>query len=121
MTRRALMVGLIVLVAALAAPALAQVAQISGSWTGLDWGTIELRADGTGTYSSTYGPGAGRMAVRSIGPRRFAGTWGESSQRHGTFTFELAADGRTILGSWTPDPGCTIGTMTGGELTWTRR
>ncbi len=106
------------------APAVAQppatLAQLAGAWTSSDWGTIELSAAGSGSYSSTYGTGAGRFSLRPIGGRRFSGTWGESAQRHGTLTLELSLDGRTLTGTWTPDPSCTIGTMMGGTLVWTR-
>ncbi|MBX7192101.1 MAG: hypothetical protein K1X94_08585 [Sandaracinaceae bacterium] len=107
-----------------AARALAQSSSapsLAGTWSSSDWGVIELRADGTGTYSSTYGTGAGRLVLRAIGQGRFAGTWGESPQRHGTLLVSLSPDGRTITGHWSPDPDCTIGTMVGDELRWTRQ
>jgi hypothetical protein len=124
-TRCVVMLGLVVLAAAQTAPTVAQppvatLAGLAGAWTSSDWGTIDLRADGTGSYSSTYGTGPGRMSLRPIGRGRFAGTWGESAQRHGTLTLELSPDGRTLTGTWTPDPSCTIGTATGGTLVWTR-
>lgn len=125
---RVLMVGLFLFATAFAAPALslaqrspATLAQLAGTWTSTDWGDVVLSVDGSGTYASTYGTGPGRMSVHPVGGRRFAGTWGESAQRHGTLTLELSLDGRTITGTWTPDPHCTVGTTTGGTITWTRR
>lgn len=103
-----------------AQPAASVLAQLAGTWASGDWGSIVLQPDGTGSYSSTYGTGAGRLSLRALGGRRFAGSWGESSQRHGTLTIEVSTDGRTITGTWTPDPNCTLGTTTGGTLTWTR-
>ena len=117
-TRWAWLVGVLVLAAA--TPALAQ-SQLAATWTSADWGTIELHADGTGSYTSTYGTGPGRIVLSALGGHRYSGRWSESSQRHGTLTLELAADGRTITGTWTPDPNCTIGTQNGGTIAWTRR
>lgn len=121
MKRRTLMLAGMLLFAP--TRALAQrvpVVQIAGTWSSADWGSIELHADGTGTYTSMYGTGVGRVTLHPAGPRRFSGTWGESAQRHGTLSLELSADGRTLHGTWTPDPSCTIGTMTGGVAEWRR-
>src|SRR5205085_7408221 len=94
---------------------------IAGQWAAADWGEVTIAADGSGTYTDTYGTGPGRLQIRRTDDGRYEGTWGESSERHGTLVLVLAPDGRTLTGSWTPDPQSTIGTTTGGPIQWSRR
>jgi len=94
--------------------------ELVGSWSSRDWGEIVLNADGTGTYTDTFGTGPGRMQFERTGDRSYKGTWWESSQRSGTLVLVLSPDGRTITGTWTPDPRSTIGSKTGGAILWTR-
>lgn len=95
--------------------------EISGTWRGDGWGDVTLRPDGTGTYTDTYGSVPGRLQIRRTGARTYAGSWGEVIDRHGVLVFVIEADGRTLRGAWTPDPGCSVGTSTGASLIWTRR
>jgi hypothetical protein len=94
---------------------------VAGRWSGDDWGAVVVAPDGSGSYTSTYGTGPGRFQLERVGEHAYVGTWRESSLRFGTLTVSIAPDGRTIAGTWTPDPQCTIGTMTGGLIVWTRR
>ncbi|MBI5515326.1 MAG: hypothetical protein HY909_16225 [Deltaproteobacteria bacterium] len=99
--------------------ATAAVTDATGRWSGPEWGQVVLRADGTGTYTSTYGTGPGRIEFRAVGGG-YDGRWMESARRFGTMHFVVAPSGSAITGTWAPDPECTIGTMSGGELHWTR-
>lgn len=108
-----------------ASPALAvgqrsAILELAGSWSGQDWGELVLNADGTGTYTDTFGAGPGEMRFDQTGDHSYKGTWRESDQRSGTMVFELSSDGQTIAGVWTPDPGSTVGGKTGGVIFWTR-
>jgi len=94
--------------------------ELMGSWSGRDWGGVVLNADGTGTYTDTFGSGPGQMRFGRTSDHSYKGTWWESDQRLGTFAFELSLDGQTITGAWTPDPSSTIGSKTGGAILWTR-
>lgn len=95
--------------------------EAAGEWSGDDWGNVVIATDGTGSYTDTFGTGPGRLRLQGGGDRRYAGTWGESSQRFGTLELLLSPDGRTITGTWTPDPRSSLGSPTGGSLVWTRR
>ncbi len=94
---------------------------LAGSWSGGDWGDVVVRADGSGTYTDTFGTGPGVFELHHAGENKYAGSWSESSQRFGTLAIVFAPDGRTIDGRWDPDPRSTIGSQTGGPITWTRR
>lgn len=95
------------------------VADVTGQWSGPEWGRVVLNADGTGTYTDTYGTGPGRIALHAAGDG-YDGRWEESSRRFGTLHIVLSPSGREITGTWTPDPECTLGAMRGGALRWTR-
>jgi hypothetical protein len=92
-----------------------------GSWASRDWGEVVLNADGTGTYTDTFGTGPGRIRLDPTCDRSYKGSWGESNQRSGTLVIILSPDGRTITGTWTPDASSTIGSKTGGAILWTRK
>jgi hypothetical protein len=92
-----------------------------GSWASRDWGEVVLNADGTGTYTDTFGTGPGRIELAPTCDRSYKGSWGESNQRSGTLVIILSPDGRTITGIWTPDASSTIGSKTGGTILWTRK
>ena len=106
---------------ALAAGQRSVIFELVGSWSSRDWGEVVLNADGTGTYTDTFGTGPGRIQLDRTGDRSYTGTWGESNQRSGKLVIELSPDGRTITGTWTPDPSSTIGSKTGGAILWTRK
>jgi hypothetical protein len=95
--------------------------ELAGAWSGRDWGELVLNADGTGTYTDTFGTGPGQLRFDRTGDHSYKGTWWESDQRSGTMVFELSPDGQTITGDWTPDPSSTIGSETGGAILWTRK
>ncbi len=95
--------------------------ELAGSWSGPDWGELVLNADGTGTYTDTFGTGPGQVQFERTGDHSYKGTWRESDRRSGTMEFELSPDGQTITGAWTPDPNSTIGSKTGGAILWSRR
>lgn len=92
---------------------------VTGLWSGPEWGRVALHGDGTGTYTDTYGTGQGRIEFHAAGGG-YEGRWMESARRFGTLHFVVAEGGRAIVGEWSPDPGCTLGTTTGGALRWTR-
>jgi hypothetical protein len=92
-----------------------------GSWASRDWGEVVLNADGTGTYTDTFGTGPGRIELAPTCDRSYKGSWGESNQRSGTLVIILSPDGRTITGIWTPDASSTIGSKTGGTILWARK
>ena len=95
--------------------------ELAGSWSGRDWGELVLNADGTGTYTDTFGTGPGQVRFNRTGDHSYKGTWRESDQRWGTLVFELSSDGQTITGAWTPEPSSTIGSAMGGAILWTRK
>ena len=92
-----------------------------GSWSSPDWREVVLNADGTGTYTDTFGTGPGRMQFDRTGECPYKGKWWESNQRSGTLVIILSPGGRTITGTWTPDPSSTIGSKTGGAILWSRK
>ena len=106
---------------ALAAGQRCAILELVGSWSARDWGEVVLNADGTGTYTDTFGTGPGRIQFDRTGDRSYKGIWWESNQRSGTLVIVLSPDGRTITGTWTPDPSSTIGGKTGGAILWTRK
>ncbi len=95
-------------------------AELVGEWTGSDWGQVEFKGC-WGGYTDTFHTGPGLIDVKPSGPRTYKGTWSESRNRHGIMELTLSEDGRTITGSWEPDPGCTIGAKTGGSVAWSRK
>jgi hypothetical protein len=92
---------------------------IAGRWNG-GWGFVVIRSDGTGSYTDTYKTGPGEMTLEVVRPGSYRGSWGESEQRHGTLEVTVSEDGNRLTGSWEPDPDSTIGTKSGGTITWTR-
>lgn len=104
-----------------AQPLAAQTSELAGAWQGDGWGSVQLRSDGTGTYTDTYGHAPGWLRLRRTGARTYVGNWGEALDRHGVVVLLLESDGRTLRGAWTPDPECTVGTRAGASLLWTRR
>lgn len=92
--------------------------QLSGRWTGLDWGNVMIEGL-NGTYSDTYGttPGQIRLTAKTNG--MYSGTWSEGLLRFGTL--ELKFDGPDVLtGTWTADPKCEKKAKDGGDIRWTR-
>ena len=94
--------------------------EILGSWTGADWGTVEIKGV-TGTYSSTYRTGLGRFSIMKLSDRTYRGVWGESQKRHGTFTLIVSRDWQTISVNWKGDEDCEISPGNGGSSTWKRK
>lgn len=102
-----------------AVSAVSSVAKLAGRWSGPEWGWVVLNSDGNGSYTDTYGTGPGRIELHAVGDG-YEGRWVESSRRFGTLRFVLEPNGEAIVGTWAPDPRCTIGTTTGGSLRWSR-
>src|SRR5262245_43483358 len=75
---------------ALAAGQRSVIFELVGSWSSRDWGEVVLNADGTGTYTDTFGTGPGRMQLDRTGDRSYKGTWWESNQRSGTLVIVLS-------------------------------
>ena len=70
-----------------ASPALAvgqrsAILELAGSWSGRDWGELVLNADGTGTYTDTFGTGPGQVRFDRTGDHSYMGTWRESDLEH---------------------------------------
>jgi hypothetical protein len=103
-----------------APPVTSDFGAIVGRWNGGGWGYVVMRSDGTGSYTDTYKTGPGEMKLEVVGPRTYKGSWGESEQRHGTLEVTVSDDGNSVKGTWEPDPSSTIGTKSGGTITWNR-
>ena len=73
---------------------------IAGRWTGNDWGDVVIAADGTGSYSATFGTGPGRLQLQRVDADRYQGTWRESDRRFGRLVLVLSHDRRTLTGTF---------------------
>ena len=98
---------------------------ISGRWSGDDWGAVVLtKTSGgqyTGTYSETSGKQPGELEVKwSKVERRFNGSWREGQDRFGQISLRLAGD--EIRGAFTTDAKSKLnpGTPALADLLWTR-
>jgi serine/threonine-protein kinase len=98
---------------------------ISGRWSGEDWGQVTLARSAageyTGTFSDTVSKRPGKITLRwSRIERRFNGTWSEGEARFGQLSIRLA-DGE-IRGALTTDPGSTVNPATPrlADLLWKR-
>lgn len=98
---------------------------ISGQWTGDDWGTVTLKqtasAEYEGTYTDTLGKEAGKIELKwSRIERQYTGDWSEGKSRFGKISVRQAGD--EIRGAWTTDRKSQINPGTPGlaPLTWTR-
>ncbi len=94
--------------------------ELTGSWSGGDWGSVVF--DGKdGTYTSTYGPEPGEIALVRVDDLRFTGTWGEpDGRRRGTLELALMEDGQKLVGTWTADGDCEIQGASSGTISWGR-
>lgn len=84
---------------------------LAGTWRGTDWGTVTLKQVSAntyeGTYTDTYGTAVGRIKLAwSQESKRFDGTWGEGTYRHGTISVRILPDRKGIRGAWTTDKSC---------------
>lgn len=93
--------------------------QLDGKWSGEAWGNVTFRGY-SGTYSSTYGTGPGKIKIINREDGTLFGQWGESDARHGSLQISFE-DGDTLIGTWRPDADCTIGGKEGGSIRWTRK
>jgi serine/threonine protein kinase len=98
---------------------------ISGQWTGEDWGTVTLKqtapAEYEGTYTDTFGKEAGKIELKwSRIERQYTGDWSEGKSRFGKISVRQVGD--EIRGAWTADRKSRINPGTPGlaPLTWTR-
>ena len=99
---------------------------ISGQWTGAEWGNVILEEKQTGeyagTYTDTFGGKPGTMQVKwSRLEHRFNGTWQEGNDRNGKISVRLV-DGQ-IRGAWTTSKESEInaGTPDMADLLWVRQ
>lgn len=109
------LVVLVMLVSCIRAPT---PPQLSGKWTGIDWGNVTL--DGlNGTYSDTYGTAPGLIHLTAQTNGTYSGTWSEGTLRFGTL--EVRFDGPDALtGTWTADPKSKKKAKDGDRIRWTR-
>jgi hypothetical protein len=91
-----------------------------GEWSSPDWGTVTLLGD-WGGYTGTFGTGPGLLELQKSDGKSYQGTWRESGQRHGTLSFTVADDGKSLSGRYQPDPASTIGGKQGQSFRLTRR
>jgi serine/threonine-protein kinase len=98
---------------------------ISGRWSGEDWGQVTLAATAageyTGTFSDTVSKQPGKLSLRwSRIERRFNGTWSEGEARFGQLSIRVT-DGE-IRGALTTDAASTVNPATPrlADLTWKR-
>ncbi len=98
---------------------------ISGEWTGEDWGQVELEKKRPGryegTYTDTFGEEKGQLQlVWSQSEGRFKGTWREGKDRFGKIS--LRPVDKEIRGAWTTSKksGINPGTPSLADLLWVR-
>ena len=77
---------------------------IAGTWTGKDWGTVQLEPTNSGsyegTYTDTFDGATGKIKLKwSRLERQFKGTWGQSKKRFGRISIRRVED--EIRGAWT--------------------
>ena len=99
--------------------------EISGQWSGDEWGQVVLKKLESGayegTYTDTFGKEAGQLELKwSAVERRFKGAWREGQDRSGKLAVRLV-DGE-IRGAWTADKESRIGPGTPelADLLWKR-
>ncbi len=107
---------------------------ISGEWSGDEWGRVVLKktTDGeyTGTFSDTVGKQPGEIQLKwSRIERRFNGTWREGEDRLGEISVRVAnsvnnanSPNNEIRGAFTTDPKSKINPATPrlADLAWSR-
>jgi hypothetical protein len=103
----------------------AEPSDISGEWTGDDWGQVILKKSGagqyTGTYTDTYGKEPGKIELNwSRIERRYNGAWSEGKDRIGKISVRMVAN--EIRGAWTTNRKSEInpGTPALADLLWVR-
>ncbi len=108
-----------------AAIAATEPADISGEWSGDDWGRVVLKkstdAEYSGTYTDTFGKTPGDIHVKwSRIERRFNGTWKEGEDRFGEISLRLVGD--EIRGANTTDATSKINPATPrlADFAWKR-
>ena len=105
--------------------ATAEPSNISGEWTGDDWGKVVLKptasAEYLGTYTDTVGKEAGKIELKwSRIERRYNGTWSEGKDRFGEISVHQVGD--EIRGAWTTNRKSEINPRTPAlaDLLWVR-
>ena len=98
---------------------------ISGQWTGDEWGRVALKATEAGelegTFTETIGKESGVIQLKwSRIERRYNGTWKDGDDRFGDLSVRLVAD--EIRGAFTTDAKSKINPATPNlsDLQWTR-
>ena len=99
---------------------------ISGQWTGAEWGNVFLEGKQSGeyfgTYTDTFGGNLGTLHVKwSRLEHRFNGTWQEGNDRNGKISVRLV-DGQ-IRGAWRTSKESEInaGIPDMADLLWVRQ
>jgi serine/threonine-protein kinase len=105
--------------------ATAEPCDISGEWTGDDWGKVVLKqtapAEYAGTYTDAFGKEPGKTELKwSRIERRYNGTWSEGKDRLGKMSVRPVGD--EIRGAWTTNRKSDInpGTPALADLLWVR-
>ncbi len=103
----------------------ADLPDISGEWSGEEWGTVALKQTNAGEYAGTYteniGPNPCKIRLKwSETEGRFNGTWSEGEDRFGELSIRLVGD--EIRGALTTDPKSRISHARPrlADVTWTR-
>jgi serine/threonine protein kinase/WD40 repeat protein len=98
---------------------------ISGTWTGKEWGIVELKlkqpGEYEGTYTDTFAAERGTIALKwSAVQRRFLGSWQEGADRQGKISIRLV-DGE-IRGAWTASEASLVQPSNPelSDLLWTK-
>jgi hypothetical protein len=82
---------------------------LSGGWSGADWGVVTLRRAGEGfegTYTGTYGKDVGRIRLWfSSRSGTFEGVWSEGRYRFGRVSVRMSS-GKSAEGSYNADAKC---------------
>lgn len=98
---------------------------ITGDWTGEEWGQVRLKKSGdaeyVGTYTDTVGKTPGTLEVRwSRIERQFKGKWREGDDRFGKISLRLK--GVELRGSYTTAAESKVNPATPeqSDLTWVR-
>jgi hypothetical protein len=99
---------------------------LSGKWSGDDWGEVVLERIGpvsyAGTYSTTHGRDTGRITISYVAGK-YEGKWWEGTFRLGTITLQASENGRVLTGTWSSSPASTInpGEPKSAALKWIKK
>ena len=93
---------------------------ISGSWSGADWGNVVIKDNVAGSYTSTFNGQLGSFELQKITEQTYKGKWGESDgKRYGIFSLGVSKAGQTIAVTW--DALDDSNRPRSGKSTWRRK